>query len=79
MKTLIGLIIFEVFAFFAVLFYYEAKKPVAPPYKADVDHIEHLNDSMTDKLNSDIKRFDSSLNQSKSMLNQVEILTKQNK
>jgi len=76
MKTILFLVFFEIFALLA-LFYYEANKPVVPPYEAEIDHIAQTNDSLATKLNSDVKRLDSLLEQSKAMRKEIEILTKQ--
>jgi len=79
MKTLIAFIIFEVFAFFAVIFYFEGQTPKPKVNTADVERIERINDSIAVKLIDDSLRFEKALNQSKQMLEKVEILTKQNK
>jgi hypothetical protein len=76
MKTLIAFIIFEVFAFFAVIFYFERQVPKPKANTADVERIEHVNDSIAAKLINDSLRFDKALKQSKAMRKEVETLTK---
>jgi hypothetical protein len=76
MKTLIAFIIFEVFAFFAVIFYFEGQTPKPKAITADVERIEHVNDSIAVKLIKDSLRFDNALKQSKAMRKEVETLTK---
>jgi hypothetical protein len=76
MKTLIAFIIFEVFAFFAVIFYFEGQTPKPKAGTVDVERIEHVNDSIAVKLIKDSLRFDNALKQSKQMRKEVETLTK---
>jgi len=77
MKTVIVLIVFELLAFFAWIFYFQENKPEIPPYKPDVEHIERINDSISEKLVIDSVRFNKALTRSQKMLKEVEILTKQ--
>jgi hypothetical protein len=76
MKTLIAFIIFEVFAFFAVIFYFEGQTPKPKASTVNVERIEHVNDSIAVKLIKDSLRFDNALKQSKAMRKEVETLTK---
>jgi hypothetical protein len=59
-----------------VIFYFEAQTPKPKINTADVERIEHINDSIAVKLIKDSLRFDNALKQSKAMRKEVETLTK---